>query len=304
MKKAILTGANGFVGSAVVSELLKNGIEVLALGRKSLNKSIKLNNYTYLQIDLCEIDTLPQKIKKLGWKPGESCVFYNFSWSGADGLTDGTIKDQIKNITYSAKSVIAAKKVGCKKFINVGTLEETFVEKYLDIDWQNKKYHSGQDIYAISKVGSRDMCKLNAYLHKIDYVHTRFSVFIDEHLSASSYVHRVLSNIKNGEKYITPQNTELFDIIPLKEGALAYRLIGEKGKNNADYFIGSGNPKTLLYYFEKFRKVISGTDCKKINNSDSIDKILSPHSFSIKELTKDTGYLPKITFDEFINKLT
>ena len=34
MKKAIVTGANGFVGSAVVIELLKNGIEVLALGRK------------------------------------------------------------------------------------------------------------------------------------------------------------------------------------------------------------------------------------------------------------------------------
>ena len=38
MKKAIVTGANGFVGSAVVSELLKHGIEVLALGRKPLEE--------------------------------------------------------------------------------------------------------------------------------------------------------------------------------------------------------------------------------------------------------------------------
>ena len=133
MKKAIITGSNGFVGSAVVSELLKNDIEVLALGRKSSTKLVKTNNYTYLQIDLRDIDSLPEKIQKLGWKPGESCIFYNFSWSGANGLTDGTIKDQIKNITYSAKSVIAAKKIGCTKFINVGTMEETFMEKFLDL---------------------------------------------------------------------------------------------------------------------------------------------------------------------------
>ena len=302
MKKAIITGSNGFVGSAVVSELLKNDIEVLALGRKSSTKLVKTNNYTYLQIDLRDIDSLPEKIQKLGWKPGESCIFYNFSWSGANGLTDGTIKDQIKNITYSAKSVIAAKKIGCTKFINVGTMEETFMEKFLDFDWKNKNYHSGQDIYAISKVGSRDMCKLNAYLNKIDYVHTRFSVFIDEHLSANSYVHKVLRNIKNGKEYNTPQNKELFDIISLKEGAIAYRLIGETGINNADYFIGSGDPKPLFYYFEKFKKVVSGLDNKKIDDLDFNDKILTPNSFCIKKLIKDTGFMPKISFEDFIKK--
>ncbi len=37
MKKAIVTGANGFVGSALTHELVNNGIEVIALDRDECN---------------------------------------------------------------------------------------------------------------------------------------------------------------------------------------------------------------------------------------------------------------------------
>ena len=72
MKKAIISGANGFVGSAVVNELLSNGIEVLALGRKSIDcvnqKYLRdQNKFTYLQIDLADIESLTAKIEQIGW---------------------------------------------------------------------------------------------------------------------------------------------------------------------------------------------------------------------------------------------
>ena len=38
MKKAIVTGATGLIGKAVVNELSKNNIEVLCVGRKNLSK--------------------------------------------------------------------------------------------------------------------------------------------------------------------------------------------------------------------------------------------------------------------------
>ena len=40
MEKAIVTGANGFVGSAVIRELIKNDVEVLALCHKIPEKKI------------------------------------------------------------------------------------------------------------------------------------------------------------------------------------------------------------------------------------------------------------------------
>lgn len=307
MKKAIITGANGFVGSAVINELLNNGIEVLALGRKSIDEVNKKHltqpkKFTYLQIDLAEIESLPAKIKKIGWTPGAFCVFYNFAWLGKNGLTDGTIKDQLKNVTYSAKGIAIAKEIGCMKFVNAGSMEETFVEKYIESGWPNQEYHSGQGIYAIAKLGSRDMCRLNAYLHKIDYVHTRFSVYVDDQLSSNSFIHKILKKIKNGETYDAPKNDQLFDILKLEEAARAYRLIGEKGINKSDYFIGTGHPKTLSQYFDQCKNIVGDLDhyddLEFFNN-----KLLSSADFSIDDLTRDTGFKSDITFNKFIKEM-
>ena len=57
MKKAIVTGSTGFIGSALVRYLLGKGIKVLALGRKNPDKidsRILPNskNLTYSSLDL------------------------------------------------------------------------------------------------------------------------------------------------------------------------------------------------------------------------------------------------------------
>ena len=60
MKKAIVTGSTGFIGSALVRYLLGKGIKVLALGRKNPDKidsRILPNskNLTYSSLDSAKI---------------------------------------------------------------------------------------------------------------------------------------------------------------------------------------------------------------------------------------------------------
>jgi nucleoside-diphosphate-sugar epimerase len=291
MKKAIISGSLGLIGRAVVNYLLNNDIDVLCLGRKHLTTD-DIDNYfikrvKYIALDMENILELPDKIDKLNWEVGNECLFYNFAWSGADRLTDGTLKDQVKNAVASSLAVKSAKKIGCTKFINSGSVEENYSELYLK---KGLLYPSTQGNYAVAKLATRDMCSMVAYLEKIDYVHTRLSAPLSPDLSMGGYISKTLKRIINKENYEAPKNMQLYDIISTNDVAKAYYLIGLNGKNKADYFIGSGKPSTLNDYFEHVKQAVLGM---------SIEKTEPPSSdimefFNIKNIHSDTGFLASI----------
>jgi nucleoside-diphosphate-sugar epimerase len=289
MKKAIVSGSSGLIGRSVVNYLVDNDIDVLCLGRKNLTQD-DINNYfgkrvRYIQLDMKNIEKLPYIINKLNWEVGDECLFYNFAWSGVNRLTDGTLEDQLKNAIASSLAVKSAKKIGCIKFINSGSVEENYSEWYLD---NGLSHLSTQSDYAIAKLASRDMCSIVSYLQKIDYIHTRLSVPLSPDLSKGGYVSKTLKKIinKKKENYETPKNNQLYDIISTHDVAKAYYLIGLHGRNKADYFIGSGKPSTLNNYFENIKLAVSGMTVKK-PEAPSSDFL---NFFNTKNLHSDTGF--------------
>jgi nucleoside-diphosphate-sugar epimerase len=302
MKKAIITGATGLVGQAIAKYLASNDIAVLCLGRKNftekeIRNSFGSNNINYLQIEMQNILDLPIYIESKGWEVGDECAFYNVAWGGPTKLTDGSLEEQMYNSIYSSNAVKAAKKLNCIKFINVGTLEETFAQDFIDAPKDHPNYNFGQDNYAIAKLASRDMCLLIAYLEKIDYVHTRLSVPLDASLKIGGYISSVLSKIAKGESYDKPNNSQLFDIILLEDVAKAYYLLGLKGKNKADYFIGSGKPKTLGQYFEVFEKSVKGEYISNHTNGSEI------YPFNTDQLFNDTLFKLDNKFEDLIKSV-
>ena len=242
-----------------------------------------------------DILLLPEKIKKKNnWDPEEECVFYNFAWGGDEKLTDGSFQAQFNNATFSANALLAAKKIGCSKFINVGTMEETFAENYLKNPTNVSPPNRSQINYTCAKLASRDMCKILSYLEKIDYIHTRLSVPLSQSLDKGGYISSVFSKIKNNQSFDKPSNDQLFDIISLHDMAEAYYLIGKKGINNSDYFIGTSKPKKLNEYFKIFESILKGKSYKNtFSNEKDVDIM-----FSIDDLCKQTGFELSYTFEK------
>ena len=299
MKKAIITGSSGLVGRSVARYLVTNGIKVLCIGRKHLAsdyvKTLFPEGVEYIQLEMENLIELPDKINHLNWEIDNDCVFYNFAWSGNNNLTDGNFEDQLKNATFSSLAVKIAKKIGCLKFINSGTLEETYAEWNMK---HNLPYTSAQGNYAIAKLAARDMCAIVAYLEKIDYIHTRLSVPISPDLSIGGYIPKTLKKIVDKKNYEPPKNDQLFDIILTDDVAEAYYLIGLNGKNKADYFIGSGKPIKLIDYFKQFEQAIMG---KRIERK-KYSSIYSTKFFNTDALHQDTGFISKTDRLNFLSK--
>jgi len=247
-----------------------------------------------------QIETLTHAMEEIQWLPGESCVFYHFAWRGADKLTDGSFRQQFMNVIYTANAVAAAKNAQCAKFVTAGTMEETFVEAYLSSEMNVHPYESAQTDYAISKIAARDMSKMVAYLEKIDYVHTRLSVPLDPSLLRGGYVSATMSKILRREPFQLPSNPKLCDIITTQDVAEAYFRIGEQGRNKANYFIGTSNPRTLKEYFNICEQIRDG----HLGAVTASEEAAASHElFSIKSLVDDTGFTPSVSYVELVESL-
>ena len=103
MKKAIVTGANGFIGTALCKELANQGIEVIAIVRNEEENIEGIANLPRLGVvycDLAEFKNLADYVKEQ-----DIDVLYHLAWVGSAGVLRGDINVQIQNIQYTCDTV-------------------------------------------------------------------------------------------------------------------------------------------------------------------------------------------------------
>lgn len=301
MDKAIITGATGLVGLSVAKYLSSLGVQLLCLGRRTLGSQESVQYFgeqsIYISLSMRDISALSENLQSLCSNSYEGAVFYNFAWSGKYSLSDGSYADQLQNAVWSAEAVKVAKSLGCSKFINSGSIQETFIEDSLKSKI-NHEHVSAQADYGLAKLASRDMCRMVAYLEGIDYIHTRMSVPLDSGLSKGTYISSTLKNILNGEEYEEPRSSSLYDIVLLEDVARAYYLIGQNGLNKADYYIGTGKPATLHQFFDLLTHSIGGQCVSHVSSIDSACTRL----FDVQPICQDVGFVAALGFQDIIRK--
>ena len=53
----------------------------------------------------------------------------------------------MKNVVWCAVALEVAKNIGCARFVQVGTMEEAFTEKYLELDHHKDTQYNRHVIY-------------------------------------------------------------------------------------------------------------------------------------------------------------
>jgi nucleoside-diphosphate-sugar epimerase len=308
MKQAIVTGATGFIGASFVQYLLNQGVQVLALGRKepeaiSEGRLSKLEGAKYLTLDMESIESLPFHLKDAGWHVGEECIFFNLAWGGESRLSDLNIESQMRNVIHSVSALEAASVIGCSRFIQVGTMEEAFTQKYLNLDHHKHTYYNRHVIYSVAKMAARQTLEIKASQLGLDFIYVLHSHVMGPDDDKDSFLQVTLLKLIHCDDLIFSTGEQFFDVISLEDCALGYFLICQKGKPGKGYWVGSGNPRRLREYVERMYALFPSGKAMQFGTLPYNDIVLEEEVFSITELTQDTGYLPTMTYEQTVIEL-
>ena len=293
MKKALVTGATGFIGSRLVKELIDNNIEVIALVRDvEKAKDVLGDSVEAIEYHSYEYDALMVGNHHID-------AFYHLAWEGVAPEKKNDRVLQVKNIDLAMEMLEYAKSIGAKRFIATGTVAEyAFCEDIMDVNAKQ----TPNDLYGAAKTASHYM--LETWARNIDMPFNWVvipSTYGEGRRDNNILTYTIKSLLKR-EKPSYGYLTQMWDFLYVGEVARALYLIGQKGIEGKTYAIGSGDYRPLREYVEVIRDTID-TDLELgIGEIPSMSDKAFSSCVSISELNKDTGFIPQVTFEEGIKK--
>ena len=95
LKRAVITGPTGAIGTALIQCLSHNGVQVVAVvrpGSKRAGRIQESDNVKVVYCDLKELNRLPELI------PEGADTFYHFGWDGTFGNSRNNMYGQNQNV--------------------------------------------------------------------------------------------------------------------------------------------------------------------------------------------------------------
>lgn len=289
--KAIVTGANGFVGSNVVKKLLRENIEVLAISRSFEKSRLEDNhNLRKLEMDIKDITKLKEFVNN-----GEYELFYHFAWNGSAGPKRCDEMIQAENALQTVECLKMASKLGCKKFIVAGSIMEYEVNEVMYT--QNTKPGLPY-IYGVGKVLAHELCKPIANSLGIDLIWGYITNAYGVGENSPRFINTTLRKIINHDKLEFTSGVQNYDFIYIDDVANAFYLLGLYGKANKGYMIGSGTAKPLKEFIIEMCNEHAGDNKPLFGNVPFTGVNISLDVYSTKDIEQDCGFKPVVNFKE------
>ncbi|MFI3254586.1 MAG: NAD-dependent epimerase/dehydratase family protein [Eubacteriales bacterium] len=297
MKKAIVTGANGFVGAAVVKELVKQGVAVTAVIRNEssdLQRLKEIEGITYVFCPLNQLKTLPSLLTERDFD-----LFYHFAWDGAAGEARANTQLQLQNAQWTVDAVEVAHELSCKKIVVSGSImeHETVSACYTQGNAPGIAY-----VYGSGKLVAHTMSSCVAAKLGIELVWGKITNAYGAGEFSPRFINSTIRKVLDGEDPQFTSGTQNYDFIYIDDVARAFYHLGTEGKSEHHYLIGSGHAKPLKEFILEMKEAI-GQNVNFIFGDVPFTGVNLPLDlFSTEQITKDTSFSPEISFHEGILK--
>ena len=291
MKKVIITGANGFIGSSLIKKMVANNVEVVAVDITFAGDRLPATDLI-TKIEPGVDAALADKITA-----GEYDAFYNLAWRGVNGAEKADPTVQLANIQMAVDCANICKKLSVKKYLCAGTVAENAT-----FSLSNLQQTSGGMMYGVAKHACRliveDYCKNIGQ----NFVWMQFSNIYGVGNKTGNLVSYTLGELMAGKEATFSPALQPYDFIYVEDLIEAVYRLGANETKKAFYYIGSGSPRILKNYLLRIGELVGYADKVGIGIRPDDGIKYSMDMFCNKDLVEAVGEYVSTDFDNGINK--
>lgn len=298
MKKVVVSGAAGFIGNAVAKQLLCRGIEVTAIVKPQAmegEEAFRLKNLScpIIECDIREMNKLLDLISDRNFD-----TFYQFAWDGTDNQAMLNYDRQIDNIKWTMNSIWIAAKLGCTKYIGAGSITQREL-----LDRKGRFYTADRHkYYRAAQMSSEIMGRALAKDMGIEFLWPIIINVYGEGEINQRLVNTMIKNLLAEKQLAFSAGEQLYDFLHVEDAACAFYLLGNSGRDNEEYVIGSGSPRALKEYLKIIRDITAPQMELRLGELEFTGLEMTEEMLNIDSLKKDTGFEPQISFEKGIER--
>lgn len=296
MKRAIITGATGAIGMALINVLISQNVNITVLLHKGSKRNNRIKECENVRLIECGLENLTE-LKAAD--VGKQDIFYHFAWDCTVGQDRNNVDNQVKNIQYTLDAVRLAKHLECQRFIGAGSQAE--YGRYEGNLNANVPVFP-ENGYGMAKLCAGQMSRLLCTQLGMEHIWARILSVYGPYDGKKTMVYSLIRDLLNGKNPACTKGEQLWDYIYSKDAGQAFYLLGLKGVSGKTYCIGSGKALPLKEYIMHIGTIVN-PDVDIIFGAVPYAENQVMHLCAdISDLQKDTGFHTAYSFQEGIRE--
>lgn len=292
--KAVITGATGAVGMALIGELIARNAEVTVLCRASSARSGRIPEHALVTKIDCPLD----KMAELALD-GQYDAFFHLAWEGTTGASRNDMQLQTANIKHTMDAVALANRLGCSVFVGVGSQAE-YGRVEGKLNSQTPAFP--ENGYGMAKLCAGQMSRVACREVGIRHVWARILSVYGPYDGENSLITSTIRKLLDGERTSFTGGEQIWDYMYSGDTAIALAELAEKGRDGGVYCLGSGKTRRLREYIEIMRDKIAPRARLGLGDIPYAEGQVMYLCADTAELVRDTGFEPSIRFEDGIEK--
>lgn len=302
MKRAVITGATGAIGRALIQICIESGYDVLAVVHRESQRVVELHNTKHcnvLNLNLDEYDNAMTEMEKQGIEKNDYELFFHLAWMAPFGKDRDNLDLQMGNVKAALSAVRFARDLGCASFIGTGSQAEYGRVEGLLSSQTPVFPETG---YGITKLCAGQLTRLACEQNGLRHIWCRVLSVYGPYDRDQTLISYAVIKMMNDEDTEFSPGDQMWDYIYSDDAARAILLAGQKGEDGKVYVIGSGEVHVLKEYIQKIAEI---TEYKKeigFGKRPYNDKQVMYLQADVSELKK-IGFRPMVQFDEGVRRI-